>query len=162
MDVMVTAGPARAALLGLALLCAACSGSRPAPRDEPAREVGIGYGTVEQRNLTTAVSSLDAEDLEAQRVARVEEMLQGRFAGVQVARLPGGNYSIRIRGQSSIRGSGEPLVVVDGMPLLPGSLGGMDPRDIARIEVLKDAGATAIYGSRGGNGVILITTKRAR
>jgi TonB-dependent SusC/RagA subfamily outer membrane receptor len=90
-------------------------------------------------------------------------MLDGRFAGVEVRRLAGGGVSVRIRGQRSFKSDAEPLVVVDGTPQHSGISGAMldlDPRDIKSIEVLKDAGSAAIYGSRGANGVILISTRR--
>ncbi len=102
------------------------------------------------------------------RVPRVEELLRG-VPGLDVTRLPDGGYQLRIRGHRSIRGNpgdDDPLLVVDGIPIsreaLGSTLAALAPRDVDRIEVLKDAGATAIYGSRGANGVIVITTKRAR
>jgi TonB-dependent SusC/RagA subfamily outer membrane receptor len=100
------------------------------------------------------------------RVTRVEEMLRG-VAGLEVTRLSNGGYQIRIRGQRSIRGNpadDDPLIVIDGVPAStgPAALADLAPQDIARIDVLKDAGATSQYGSRGANGVIVITTKRAR
>ncbi|HEY0811168.1 MAG TPA: TonB-dependent receptor plug domain-containing protein, partial [Longimicrobiales bacterium] len=97
-----------------------------------------------------------------QPVRNVEELFVGRFAGVQVFRVPGG-ISVRIRGGSTINGSNEPLYVIDDMPIEPGpggALVGINPSDIEKIEVLKDIGSTAIYGSRGANGVIVIRTKR--
>ena len=97
-----------------------------------------------------------------QSVGRAEELLAGRFPGVEVYRAPGG-IAIRIRGASSVYGSSEPLYVVDGMPIDPGpggALVGINPADIEKIEVLKDAGSTAQWGVRGANGVILIKTKR--
>ncbi len=89
-------------------------------------------------------------------------MLAGRFAGVDVMRAPNGEYAIRIRGVRSLTGNDEPLIVVDGIPAPPGlsnPLRDIAPASIQRIDVLKDAAATAIYGARGANGVILITTK---
>ena len=98
------------------------------------------------------------------RVGRVEELLMGRVAGLEVMRDASGDYRLRIRGQRSLLGGDEPLVLVDGMPIGAGGLSraltGVSPSDVARIEVLKDAGATAFYGLRGANGVILITTRR--
>jgi TonB-dependent SusC/RagA subfamily outer membrane receptor len=112
--------------------------------------------------VTGSVSSVSGERLARNtRAVRVEELLQGRVAGVQVIRLANGGYRVRIRGAA---GEGEPLFVVDGMPvhaLYPGAaLNGINPADVVRIDVLKDAGSTAIYGSRGAHGVILITTRR--
>jgi TonB-dependent SusC/RagA subfamily outer membrane receptor len=108
--------------------------------------------------------TLTAEELEGQHYARIEELIEGRVSGVRVIRLPNGEFSLRIRGTSSPSGSNEPLVVIDGMPV-PGpqvgaALAGLNPLDVARIEVLKDAQATAFYGMRGANGVLVITTKR--
>jgi TonB-dependent SusC/RagA subfamily outer membrane receptor len=115
---------------------------------------------------TGAVSTVIPTETDA-RVTRVEELLRG-VPGLDMTRLPDGGYRLRIRGQHSIRGNpgdDDPLLVVDGFPIsseaLSSTLAGMAPGDIARIDVLKDAGATSIYGSRGANGVIVITTKRA-
>lgn len=111
-------------------------------------------------------SSVVGEDeAEGRSVTHIEELLRGQVAGVDVVERPDGMLSVRIRGASSFMGSNEPLYVVDGMPMTQadrGGLGGVNVRDIARIEVLKDADAKALYGSRGGNGVILISTKRGR
>lgn len=158
----------RSALLhaGLAaLLTAGCAGNPPAQAPAPeADEVEVGYGTQRAQDITGSVSSLSGERLRATRVSRVEEMFQGRMAGVAVTRLPGGGYSVRIRGAANFNGGGDPLFVLDGVPLLgarPGhELDGINPADIQRIDVLKDAGSAAIYGSRAANGVILITTRR--
>ncbi len=142
---------------------AACTGSREAGSVTKEKEVNIGYGTMAPSQSTASVASADRDDFEDRSVQRVEELLEGRFAGVQVIRDRNG-YSIRIRGVSSIYGSNEPLVVLDGMPLQTSDgmgLAHINPNDIASIDVLKDASATAIYGSRGANGVILITTRRA-
>src|SRR3989442_11701858 len=99
-------------------------------------------------------------------LSRVEELLRG-VPGLEVTQMSNGAYQIRIRGQRSIRGNptdDDPLIVIDGVPSSAGAaaLADLAPRDIARIDVLKDAGATSQYGSRGANGVIVITTKRAR
>jgi TonB-dependent SusC/RagA subfamily outer membrane receptor len=117
-------------------------------------------------DVTGAVASLSEEELDGMRVTRVEELLMGRIPGVQVIRTGGGEFSVRVRGAKSFGfgGTEEPLYVIDGMPLvnsgLRAALMGIAPQDIARIDVLKDAGATAAYGSKGANGVILITTRR--
>jgi len=107
------------------------------------------------------VESATSDEWEGRTVARTEELFAGRFPGVQVIQTPGG-ISVRIRGQSSVLGSTEPLYVIDGMPLEPSPSGllTVNPSDIAKIQVLKDISSTAIYGVRGANGVILITTKR--
>jgi TonB-dependent SusC/RagA subfamily outer membrane receptor len=116
---------------------------------------------------TGAVTTIVPGETDA-RVARVEELLSG-VPGLEVTRLGNGTYRLRIRGQRSIRGNAtdeNPLLVIDGIAVPNESMGAMladlSPSDIARIEVLKDAGSTSMYGSRGANGVIVITTKRAR
>jgi TonB-dependent SusC/RagA subfamily outer membrane receptor len=163
---------ARLALIGLVLPASACTAGRVAPSVGPAPvpvpdSVSIGYGRQAREEVTGAIATLSEEELDGMRVARVEELLQGRIPGVYVARGANGDFTVRIRGiQTFGHSSDEPLVVVDGMPLVQGGLRtalmGIAPQDIARIDVLKDAGATAVYGSKGANGVILITTKRPR
>jgi TonB-dependent SusC/RagA subfamily outer membrane receptor len=158
------------ALLGATFPASACTAGRRAPSVVPTAErvpdsVSIGYGRQARQEVTGAISTLSEEELGGMRVARVEELLQGRIPGVYVARGANGDFTVRIRGiQTFGNSSDEPLVVVDGMPLVQGGLRtalmGIAPQDIARIDVLKDAGATAVYGSKGANGVILITTKR--
>jgi TonB-dependent SusC/RagA subfamily outer membrane receptor len=111
------------------------------------------------------VGSITEEDIDAMRAQRVEQLLQGRLAGVQVTQGPGNQLMIRIRGAQGFGySSEEPLIVLDGMPTQSRGVGsvldGLVPQDIARIDVLKDAGSTAAYGLRGANGVILITTRR--
>ena len=127
-------------------------------------EVNVGYGTQEKRNVNGAVAGADGEKLMASSPRTVSDMLVGRFAGVEVTQLANGGTSIRIRGSHSMNASQEPLFVLDGMPQHNGgtSLSDLDPHDIKSIEVLKDAAATSVYGSRGANGVILIATKRGR
>ena len=144
--------------------------------------VVVGYGTVRKSDLTGAVSSVEVSENEAREFATVDQLLQGRAAGVQVtqnAGSPGSGVSVRIRGTNSLRGNNEPLYVIDGIIIssagedvnpaggignsgqeVQNGLNGLNPRDIESIEVLKDASATAIYGSRGANGVVLITTKK--
>lgn len=102
-----------------------------------------------------------SRDWENQSTGRVEELFVGRFPGVQVYQAAGG-IQVRIRGATSLRGSNDPLYIIDGFPFTPGTDGliAINPSDIAKIEVLKDAGQTAEYGSRGANGVVRITTKR--
>lgn len=146
---------------GLMLLIAAgCQAHRP-PTVAPAVEaVNVGYGTRDSRELTGAISSATYEELSDQPVSRVEEMLEGRFPGLTVVRLPNGDYRVRIRG-----GRADPLVVIDGIPSplgLPNPLQDLTPTQIATLTVLKDAGSTAAFGSRGASGVILITTRRGR
>ena len=124
--------------------------------------VVIGYGAVKKSDLTGSVSSITKEDLTALPVNNVQQIMAGRAPGVQViqnSHSPGGGLSVRIRGANSVLGGSDPLYVVDGFI---GSIGlnSINPNDIESIEILKDASATAIYGSRGANGVVLITTKR--
>lgn len=147
---------------GLVLL-AACG--RATPRETPAPgsgEVGVGYGTESTTQVTGSIASVSPDEVDA-RVTQVVQLLE-RVPGLTVTRLPDGGVSLQIRGTRSLRSDNEPLLVIDGVPAqgaIGPALAGLSPRDIARIDVLKDAGATAIYGIRGANGVILITTKRA-
>jgi len=123
--------------------------------------VVIGYGTVKKSDVTGAVASISSESYEDQPITRLEDALQGRAAGVAVAKAngqPGANFKIRIRGVNSVTGNNSPLIVVDGIQGV--SLNTLNPNDIQSIDVLKDASATAIYGVRGSNGVIMVTTKR--
>ena len=126
----------------------------------------IGYGIVKKSDLTGSVSTIKADDLRSIPSNSIERLLQGRSPGLQVVNSsqdPGAGATVRIRGGSSIRGSNTPLLVVDGFPIGDASnLKQINPNDIASIEVLKDASASAIYGSRGANGVIMVTTKKAR
>ena len=125
--------------------------------------VVIGYGTVARKDHTGAVASIRGEQLEDRFFVSPEQMLQGMVAGVQVTETssePGATVSIRIRGTNSINSDNEPLYVVDGY--VGGSIDGINTNDIQSMEVLKDASATAIYGSRGANGVIIITTKQGQ
>lgn len=147
--------------------------------------VVIGYGQSKKSDLTGAVSSVSGEQLRTNLTTNIDQALQGRVAGVQVTQnsgAPGGAASIRIRGANSINGSNEPLYVVDGLPFTGNGastigfdwaggangqnrvnpLSTISPNDILSIDVLKDASATAIYGTRGANGVIIITTKRGK
>lgn len=126
--------------------------------------VVVGYGTQKKSDVTGAVSSVSEEEIKAFPVLDASMALQGRAAGVQVmnnSHQPGGNVSIKIRGTNSINANNEPLYVVDGFPL-NGQLRYINTNDIVSMEVLKDASATAIYGARGANGVVLITTKRGQ
>ena len=126
--------------------------------------VVVGYGTVRKRDLTGAVTSVSDSQFDAQPVKKMSEILQGRVAGVQASSYSGGQLgtdaNIRIRGVSSINFGNDPLWVIDGVFGGPASI--TNPDDIASIEILKDASSTAIYGSRGANGVILVTTKRGQ
>lgn len=137
--------------------------------------VVTGYGVQAKREITGAIASVTAEDLRDLPILGVDQALQGRAAGVQVTQssgTPGSGISVRIRGTGSLNASSEPLYVIDGIPINTGNfsaigaggqgtnaLSDLNPNDIESMEVLKDAAATAIYGSRGANGVVLITTK---
>jgi len=148
--------------------------------------VVIGYGTARRKDLTGAVTTVRPKESETAQFATVDAFLRGRAAGVQVQQSsgsPGGAISIRIRGTNSLRGDNEPLYVVDGVIInnvtadnadpqsqrtansgqnAQSTLSAINPQDIESIEVLKDASATAIYGSRGANGVVIITTKQGK
>jgi TonB-linked SusC/RagA family outer membrane protein len=142
--------------------------------------VVIGYGTQRKRDVNAAITSVKPEQLDKTSQTSVDQMLQGQAAGVTTfnSTQPGGGVSVLIRGATSTGAGNGPLVVIDGFPVIydpvePGSgnkyyfggrgaLNDINPNDIASIEILKDASATAIYGARGSNGVILITTKRAK
>ena len=112
--------------------------------------------------MTAAVSSASGEKMRSNSPRTVADMLVGRFPGVEVRQLANGTASIRIRGSRSVRSSDEPLIVVDGIPQITGSLALLDmsPRDVESIEVLKDAAASSVFGARGANGVILIATRK--
>ncbi|MFQ3182048.1 MAG: TonB-linked SusC/RagA family outer membrane protein [Polaribacter sp.] len=144
--------------------------------------VVVGYGTVLKKDVTGSLTSVKVKDNVANQSGTIDQLLQGRAAGVQVtqnAGAPGSGISVKIRGTNSLRGNNEPLYVVDGVIIssagedviaaggvgnsgqeTQNGLNGINPRDIESIQVLKDASATAIYGSRGANGVVLITTKK--
>ena len=119
----------------------------------------VGYGTQERARVTGAISSVSAEEIKTQPVASIDQALQGRAAGITVANSgsPGVNPLVRIRGMGTV-GDNNPLYVIDGMPA--GGLNEINPNDIESIQVLKDASAAAIYGSRAANGVIIVTTKK--
>ena len=127
--------------------------------------VAIGYGRMKKSDLTGSVASLSPENLATKPSNSIESLMQGRVAGVQVtnnSQEPGASSIVRVRGNSSVNGSNAPLLVVDGFPFGDaGNLAQINPQDIISMEVLKDASASAIYGSRGANGVILITTNKA-
>ncbi|SHL01764.1 SusC/RagA family TonB-linked outer membrane protein [Flavobacterium chilense] len=134
--------------------------------------VVIGYGTSKRADLTGAVSTVTSAAVTQSVATTIDQVLQGRAAGVQIQQnsgIPGGSSSVRIRGISSITGSNEPIYVIDGV-IIDGNTGslnsnplaGINPNDIASIDILKDASATAIYGSRAANGVIMVTTKTGK
>ncbi len=139
--------------------------------------VVVGYGTQKKKNITGAVASYNANDIDQRPLVRVDQALVGQMAGVQVKQttgVPGKGFSIQVRGKGSISASNEPLYVIDGFPLEQAAsnasgdfstgspLDNINPNDIENIQVLKDAASAAIYGSRAANGVVLITTKQGK
>ncbi len=125
--------------------------------------VVIGYGTVQRRDITGSVASVSGEELATKPVSSIAEALTGKLAGVQVLTTegsPDAEVRIRVRGGGSITGDNSPLYIVDGFPVE--SISDISPSDIESVDVLKDASSTAIYGSRGANGVIIITTKKGK
>lgn len=123
--------------------------------------VVVAYGTQQRAKMTSSQSSISSEDFKGQPISRVDQALQGRAAGVQVTNTtgaPGGDVRIRVRGANSVSNSNDPLYVVDGF--VGGNFNTINPDDVADIQILKDAAATAPYGSRGANGVVIITTKK--
>ena len=125
--------------------------------------VVVGYGVVRKADLAGSVAVLDSKSFKDQPIVQVSDALQGRVSGVQVQNsgVPGGTVKIRVRGSGSINRSNDPLYVIDGIVRESG-LTGLNPEDIRSMQVLKDASSTAIYGSRGANGVVLITTKTGK
>jgi TonB-linked SusC/RagA family outer membrane protein len=125
--------------------------------------VVVGYGTQEKKEITSSVASVKAEDFNKGTVNNPMQLLQGKVAGLNISRAggdPNGSFNVRLRGVGTIGANVEPLVVIDGV--IGGSLSTVDPNDIASMDVLKDGSAAAIYGSRGGSGVILVTTKSGK
>ena len=123
--------------------------------------VAIGYATVKRKDLTGSVASVNSKELLKVPTSDITQALSGRMAGVQVMQsegTPGASISIRVRGGISITQSNEPLYIIDGFPSEDG-MSTLDPAEIETIDILKDASATAIYGARGANGVVVITTK---
>lgn len=145
-------------------------------------KVNAGYYSVKEKECTGSIAKVSSKDIEKQPVTNVLAVMQGRMAGVEVTQdsgAPGGAFQIKIRGQNSLRADGnQPLYIIDGvpfssetigsintsgmMPTMTSPLNSINPSDIESIEILKDADATAIYGSRGANGVVLITTKKGK
>jgi TonB-dependent SusC/RagA subfamily outer membrane receptor len=153
-----TAGAAAGVLAALAagVLAAGCAPRRAATAPAGARPAAGAVGG----------TSVPASEIAGFRGTRVEDLIQGRIAGVHVTRTGDGDYAVRIRGARSVLGSDTPLYVIDGVQVraagIMSALAGVAPQSVERIEVLKDAGATSIYGVLGGNGVIVVTTKRGQ
>lgn len=125
--------------------------------------VVVGYGTAKRGNVTNSVASMSAQDLEERPINRIENAFSGQMAGVYAQTTtgePGAELSIRVRGTGSINASNDPLYVVDGVPV--DNLRGINANDVQSLDVLKDASAAAIYGSRGSNGVVIVTTKKGK
>jgi TonB-dependent SusC/RagA subfamily outer membrane receptor len=151
---------------GLIAFSTGCGAHSSVPqRGLEAERVQLGYGSEDREDVTGSFSSVTAANFAQSRDTQIEEML-ARLPGVQVLRQGGGNFSVRIRGSRSLVGSNEPLVVINGSPVSAArasdALMGIVPGNVTRIDVLKDAGLTAAYGARGANGVIVVTTTRAR
>ena len=154
----VLAGALVGALAALAVL-SGCAGGQASARRVPSAPEPEG-------SRTSGVTTVSGEDMKRVGVQRIEEYLNGRVPGLQVIRNESGQMSIRIRGSASLGLSEEePLVIVDGIPTPQGMntevLRMLDPREVHRVQVLKDASATAMYGSRGANGVLVISTRSA-
>ncbi len=153
-------GGAGALLAGL--LVGACAASGP---QSPTPQTGTDLTVDPMRSMTSRVDSADTTEWRGAVPRRAEELLAGRFAGVQVIEMANGDVSVRIRGTTSLMGNNDPLYIIDGLETTaqPGrGLAGINPNDIAKIEVLKDPADLAIYGVRGANGVVIVTTKRGR
>jgi TonB-dependent starch-binding outer membrane protein SusC len=157
------------AMLGVASLIAlAACGGRGLPEAGPKPgEVDVGYDTQPEEKVTGAVTSVSEKELSAARPLRLEELLRGKVAGLEIVTRPDGREILRIRGGVTSLAGGrdqDPLVIVDGVPIpvdgLASALAGLTPEDIKQVDVLKDVASTSIYGMRGAAGVILITTRR--
>ena len=126
--------------------------------------VVIGYGAVRKRDVTGAVAGINEKDIRSRPVNDALQAMQGKVAGVDISSTerPGTVATVNVRGVRSLTASNSPLYVVDGIPLMTGGIEYINPNDIESIDVLKDASATAIYGSRGANGVVIVTTKQGK
>ena len=160
-------GAARSIRLAIAAGCLTAGAGclwRPTPAERAevatARERDSTRAAAAVRNRSSATQGVTFTEAERARFSRVELMIQARFAGVQVV-PQGRGFAIQIRGTGSFGSSNDPLVVVDGVQRPSADLGGIDPKDVERIDIVKD-GAASFYGLRGSNGVILVTTRRSR
>ena len=126
--------------------------------------VVTGYTTVKRKDLTGSIGGINQKDIRARQADNALKAMQGKIAGVDISsnERPGTVDSIRIRGERSVNATNSPLYVVDNIPLTSGGIEYLNPNDIESIDVLKDASATAIYGSRGANGVVIVTTKQGK
>ena len=141
----------------LLLLCTAVSCGGTYQAEQRAKAVNVGYGEVTRESLAYAVSSVDMKDVDKGIYNTIFDYLEGRVPGVQVVKTGTGTASVTVRGINSINSSTEPLYIVDGTQVF--DISSINPRDVKSVDVLKDASA-AIYGARGANGVIIITTKK--
>lgn len=127
--------------------------------------VVVGYGTQRRKDLTGAVSSINVKDIQSRSVPSVAGSLQGKLSGVMIQETGGdltGRFQFSVRGTGSVTGSNDPLLIVDGVPLFNNDLSTLNTKDVVSVDVLKDASASAIYGARASNGVVIITTKRGQ
>ncbi len=156
-------GPACAVLLLVALLSACASGRPRTSARPPVDSISTGYGREARGEVTGSVSSIKADTLHDRSATQLEQLITGRASGVEVLRM-GGKISLRIRGAASFMATSEPLYVIDGVQIVSATfsdaMSGINPADVLRIDVLKDAAATAIYGTSGANGVVVVTTRR--
>lgn len=155
----------RMLVLGLGLgALGACSRTLPAPAAPDAALIQTGLSAEDPSRTTGAVTSIQATPTDRLRFTDMQQFLQGRVAGLDVIPHGNGEYSLRLRGTTSLNMSNEPLVVIDDVPVPPegvsNALAAVTPDMVRRVDVLKDAGSTAMYGIRGANGVIVITTRR--
>ena len=157
----------RGAYTALALLLAGlpaigCGARSQAAKQPTPDTVQVGYGAQARKDVTSAITSVPGD--ETRSLTNMEQLIEGKVAGVEMIHLASGKVSLRIRGQNTIISSTEPLYVIDGTPVradnFTDAVSGINPAAVKRIEILKDAAATAIYGSAGANGVVIITTKR--
>ncbi len=156
----------RTVLAGALVLLGGCARAGSEPPQQPAPDsVSIGYGKQPRSDVTGAVQSVKP-DSAAARYTTVVDLLEGRVPGLQVIRLASGQIQLRIRGTTSLIGNNEPLVIIDDQLIatdgITSALQAIAPSEVDHVDVLKDAGSTAIYGSRGANGVIMIFTKRGK
>ena len=151
-----------ASYLVLAAGCGSTAISPPAAAGTPDEDVSVGYGTLRRSDVAGAVWSLAVDERDLPGVGRVHDLLRSRVPGLEVVRRPDGELALRLRGARSGQVDEEPIVVVDGAPIRPGTLDRINPFDVQRIDVLRDVASASIYGSRASGGVILITTRRAR
>lgn len=146
----------------LAVGCRSSHSPPPAGLSTVDAEVNVGYGTLRRSDVSGAVWSFTPDEMDLHRGGAVVELLRSRVPGLEVVRRFDGELSLRLRASRPFQSDEEALVVVDGVPIQRGTLERINPIDVQRIDVLRDAASASIYGSRGSGGVILIMTRRAR